>query len=72
MLGASSGSWRIAKRSDAAPAAASRAARPSVGKSAGGRAYGYVPPALSSSGEIEIDKKQAEIVHQIFAWYADG
>jgi DNA invertase Pin-like site-specific DNA recombinase len=29
------------------------------GKSAGGRAYGYMPPALSGTGQIEIDEEQA-------------
>jgi site-specific DNA recombinase len=42
------------------------------GKSAGGRAYGYVPPALSRSGRLEVDAHQAEIVREIFTWYADG
>ncbi len=46
--------------------------RARAGKSAGGRAYGYVPPALSPSGQLEIDPQQAEVVRQIFAWYADG
>src|SRR5262249_46376308 len=42
------------------------------GKSAGGRAYGYVPPALSGTGRIEIDPAQSRVVIQIFTWYADG
>lgn len=42
------------------------------GKSAGGRAYGYVPPALSHSGQVEIDAAQSEIVRRIFTMFADG
>ncbi|HTC50738.1 MAG TPA: recombinase family protein [Steroidobacteraceae bacterium] len=42
------------------------------GKSAGGRAYGYIPAAQSQTCEIEIDEAQAKIVRQIFELYADG
>jgi site-specific DNA recombinase len=42
------------------------------GKSAGGRAYGYIPPALSGTGRIEVDEAQAEVVRQVFTWYAEG
>ena len=42
------------------------------GKSAGGRAYGYIPAALSGTGRIEIDETQAAIVREIFASYAEG
>jgi|HubBroStandDraft_4_1064222.scaffolds.fasta_scaffold02724_5 site-specific DNA recombinase len=42
------------------------------GKSAGGRAYGYVPPAQSATGEVEIDAKQADVVRWIFEQYAAG
>jgi site-specific DNA recombinase len=42
------------------------------GKSAGGRAYGYVPPAMSATGNLEIEPQQAEVVRQIFTWYAEG
>ena len=43
-----------------------------AGKSAGGRAFGYVPPALSGTGQLEIDKTQAAVVRRIFKLYADG
>ena len=42
------------------------------GKSAGGRSYGYVPAAVSGTGQMEIDQAQAEVVRQIFTWYAGG
>jgi DNA invertase Pin-like site-specific DNA recombinase len=42
------------------------------GMSAGGRAFGYLPPALSGTGRIEVQPEQAEIVRQIFSRYADG
>jgi site-specific DNA recombinase len=42
------------------------------GKSAGGRAYGYVPAAQSGTGQIEIDPEQAAIVVRIFTMFADG
>jgi len=42
------------------------------GKSAGGRAFGYVPPAMSGTGQIEIDSEQAKIVRRIFKMFADG
>lgn len=42
------------------------------GKSAGGRAYGYVPAALSSTGQVEIDEAQATVVRRIFTLFADG
>lgn len=42
------------------------------GKSAGGRAYGYVPPAQSVTGETVIDPRQAEVVRWIFEQYAAG
>lgn len=43
-----------------------------AGKSAGGRAFGYIPPAMSGTGKLEIDPVQADAVRQIFTWYADG
>jgi len=43
-----------------------------AGKSAGGRAYGYNPPALSGTGEMEIDRKQANVVRRIYMMFADG
>jgi site-specific DNA recombinase len=43
-----------------------------AGKSAGGRAYGYTPPALSPTGAVVIDPAQAKIVRMIFSWYAGG
>ena len=42
------------------------------GKSAGGRAYGYIPAALSGTGRVEIDKDQATIVREIFERYSHG
>ena len=42
------------------------------GKSAGGRSYGYIPPALSGTGQIEVDKAQAVVVRRIFDMFADG
>lgn len=43
-----------------------------AGKSAGGRAYGYVPAKQSASGKIEIDRAQAKVVRRIFKMYAQG
>jgi site-specific DNA recombinase len=43
-----------------------------AGKSAGGRAYGYIPASASPSGEIAIHDMQAAIVRRIFELYADG
>ena len=43
-----------------------------AGKSAGGRAYGYIPAAKSESAEIEIDQTQAAVVRRIFELFADG
>ena len=42
------------------------------GKSAGGRAYGYIPAAQSSTGQVEIEEGQAKVVRRIFEMYADG
>jgi site-specific DNA recombinase len=42
------------------------------GKSAGGRAYGYIPAALSGTGLVEIDPDQAVVVREIFDLYAAG
>lgn len=42
------------------------------GKSAGGRSYGYIPPALSGTGRMEIDEAQAVIVRRIFELYVNG
>ena len=42
------------------------------GKPTGGRSYGYVPAALSASGEVEIDEQQAAIVRRVFQLYAGG
>jgi site-specific DNA recombinase len=42
------------------------------GKSAGGRAYGYIPAAQSGTQNIEIDPAQAAVVVRIFSLYADG
>jgi DNA invertase Pin-like site-specific DNA recombinase len=35
------------------------------GKSAGGRAFGYIPPAVSGTGQTESDETQAEVVRRI-------
>ena len=43
-----------------------------AGKTAGGRAYGYIPAAQSDSGEVEIDENQAAVVRRIFELHADG
>ena len=42
------------------------------GKSAGGRAFGYVPPAQSATGDTEIHPQQADVVRWIFEQYAAG
>ncbi len=42
------------------------------GRSSGGRAYGYIPAALSGTGRVEIDKEQAKVVRRIFTMYAGG
>jgi site-specific DNA recombinase len=42
------------------------------GKSAGGRAYGYIPAAASVTGSEEIEPTQAAVVRRIFELYADG
>ncbi len=42
------------------------------GKSAGGRAYGYTSATQSGTGQREVHPEQAEIVRQIFAWFASG
>jgi hypothetical protein len=42
------------------------------GKSAGGRAFGYIPAATSGTAQIEIDPEQAIIVRRIFQLYAEG
>jgi site-specific DNA recombinase len=42
------------------------------GKSAGGRAYGYIPAAQSTSGDIEVEPREAAIVLRIFEEYAAG
>lgn len=42
------------------------------GKSAGGRAYGYVPAALSRTDQVEIDGAQAAVVRRVFQMFADG
>jgi site-specific DNA recombinase len=46
--------------------------RARIGKCAGGRAYGYVPPAMSASGQIEIEPQQAQVVREIYSMYAGG
>jgi site-specific DNA recombinase len=46
--------------------------RARAGESAGGRAYGFIPPALSSTHRMQIDEAQAKIVRQIFEWYVAG
>src|SRR5262245_27712985 len=46
--------------------------RARAGKSVGGRAYGYVPAALSPTGQMEIEAAQAQVVRQIFTGYANG
>lgn len=43
-----------------------------AGKTAGGRAFGYIPAALSGTGEVEIEEAQALVVRRIFELYADG
>lgn len=43
-----------------------------AGKSAGGRAYGFVPAALSGTSATEIDQQQARVVVRIFELYASG
>jgi site-specific DNA recombinase len=42
------------------------------GRSAGGRAYGYVPRAFSASGRVEIDEAQSAVVRRVFTMFADG
>ncbi len=42
------------------------------GRSAGGRAYGYIPASQSSTSQIEIHEQQAQVVRQIFEWRAAG
>ena len=39
---------------------------------AGGRAYGYIPAAMSGTGQIEINPAEAAVVVRIFEMYADG
>ncbi|MET0660023.1 MAG: recombinase family protein [Steroidobacteraceae bacterium] len=46
--------------------------RARTGKSAGGRAYGYIAARDSASGDREIHLEQAETVRRIFDWYAAG
>lgn len=58
-------------RSIGARAAARRAWRAQVRARAAG-AYGYIPAALSGTGQLEIDAEQARVIRQIFDWYADG
>ena len=41
-------------------------------RSTGGRAYGYMSARDSGTGDREIHPEQAEVVRQIFQWYADG
>lgn len=43
-----------------------------AGKTAGGRAYGYIPASQSKSGQDEIDEREATIVRRIFTEYAAG
>ncbi len=43
-----------------------------AGRSAGGRSYGYIPPAISGTGQTEIDEVQAEVVRKIFTLYTAG
>lgn len=42
------------------------------GKHAGGRSFGYIPSALSGTGQMEIDPDQARIVRRIFEDFANG
>ena len=42
------------------------------GKSAGGRAYGYISATDSGTGRREVNPDQAKIVRQIFEWRASG
>jgi|HubBroStandDraft_4_1064222.scaffolds.fasta_scaffold09481_6 site-specific DNA recombinase len=42
------------------------------GKTAGGRAYGYVPAVESGTGQIEVNEAEAAVVRRIFQRYADG
>ena len=41
-------------------------------QSTGGRAYGYIAARDSASGKREIHAEQADIVRNIFEWYASG
>ena len=43
-----------------------------AGRSAGGRSFGYIPPRLSATGQLEIDPKAARTVRLIFKMFADG
>jgi site-specific DNA recombinase len=43
-----------------------------AGKCAGGRSYGYIPPALSGTGQLEVDQAQATVVRRIFEMFSDG
>ncbi len=43
-----------------------------AGKSAGGRAYGYVPANRSSTGRVEIHEAEAAVVRRIFSLYDEG
>ncbi|HUN76257.1 MAG TPA: recombinase family protein [Steroidobacteraceae bacterium] len=69
VLGASSEAYRkeIARRTRRGLEGLAR-----NGKSAGGRPFGYVPPALSATGQLEIDEAQAAVVRRIFTLFADG
>jgi site-specific DNA recombinase len=69
VLGASSEAYRkeIGRRTRRGQEGVARA-----GKSAGGRAYGYVPAALSGTGQLEVNAEQATVIRQVFTWYAEG
>lgn len=43
-----------------------------AGKSAGGKAYGYIAARDSEIGQIEINEREAGVVARIFVMYADG
>jgi site-specific DNA recombinase len=43
-----------------------------AGKSAGGKAYGYVSARDSGTGRVEINEAEAAVVRRIFEMYASG
>lgn len=41
-------------------------------RTTGGRAYGYVPASQTAAGIVEVHPREAEVVRDIFARYAEG